>query len=331
MTFCAWIVQSSKYLAMLNQNNISLARFFHFSSYLSVDIVAVILPISLAISIGFVFQRFIESSQLTALQSAGISPVDLLPPLMSLVSIATCYLYVSNAYISPRAWTRFREIEFGIRNNVDPPEIPGTIFSKNGFSVYAQEYIGNFFFKNIFIVDSKNSSKSYAYFAKTGTIKNNMLILTDGERIEINDESNRNSITNFKLYQYNLNEILDNVKKAAQPNEKFMHVLLLENTGDKALDMAQKALFHQKITSPLLAIIFSLMAVLVILMAPYRRKKTYLRMIALIATIVVFQGTYFWITNASAKDLVFVTLNYVFVFASLFILVALICIRNRHL
>ena len=64
LTLCAWIVQSSRYLDMLSQYNISLVRFFKFSSYFCIDIIAVILPISSAILTAIVFYRFVKSNQI---------------------------------------------------------------------------------------------------------------------------------------------------------------------------------------------------------------------------------------------------------------------------
>ena len=301
---------------MLNTNNISLARFFQFTSYLSVDIISVILPISLAISSAFVYQRFKESNQLTALQAAGISPRVMLAPLMALAAIALSYLYISNFFISPYSWKSFRSLEFEIRNNIEPPESAGLIFSNNKFSVYAQNYSGNLSFKNIFIIDSRVSDKSSAYFAKSGIIKNNVLYLNDGERIETDYTSQRSSIMNFASYNYDLKQILNSERKPSQPNEKFANELL-EECPDQAQTIAQKALFHQKITSPWLAIIFSLLAFWLILLAPYNRKPTYVRMGMLIFLIVAFQGTYFWIVNAAARSPNFTLLNYLAVLSAL--------------
>jgi lipopolysaccharide export LptBFGC system permease protein LptF len=243
----------------------------------------------------------------------------------------TCYLYVSNAYISPRAWIEFRKIEFQIKNNIDPPEAPGAIFSSNGFSVYAKEYAGNFFFKNIFIVDSRNGSKIRSYFSKSGSIRQNMLILTDGECIEIDSVSKKNSVTRFKSYQTDLQKILNNIRRPAQPNEKFIHELLIENLEDKKMNTSQLALFHQKITSPLLSIVFSLMAFLMTVLATYSRRMRYTRMTLLITIIIIFQGTYFWIANAAAKDLKFVNANYMLIAVFIVASSILIFVKNRRL
>ena len=111
LSFCTWIVQSSKYLALLN-NNLSLAKFFRMTSFLSVDIIAFLLPITLAVSAGFVFHRLAESNQIVVLQAAGIAPQKLLKPLISLALFVCGYLYLSNSYISPVSWREFRKMEF---------------------------------------------------------------------------------------------------------------------------------------------------------------------------------------------------------------------------
>jgi lipopolysaccharide export system permease protein len=279
-------------------------------------------PIALAISAAFVYHRFNESNQLIALQAAGFSPRVMLTPLLQMITIVVGYLYVSNAYVSPNAWREFRSIEFNIKNSIDPPEKTGAIFSNNGFSVYAQKYIGDFFFGNLFIVDARNSEKVYSYFAKSGTIKDNILILTNGERIEVDFLTRQNSVMHFQSYHCDLKKILKVQKKSAQPNEKYLNELL-QKCEDESLSKIQKALFHQKITSPLLAGIFPIISFLLIMLAPYTRKHSSFRMTLLIAIVVLFQGSYFWIANAAAKTPQFNALNYALIIFSIVALVAI--------
>jgi lipopolysaccharide export system permease protein len=290
-----------------------------------VDIISVILPIALAISSAFVYQRFTESNQLIALQAAGSSPRKMLIPLLNLTAIVICYLYASNSYISPYAWREFRSLEFKIKNNIDPPEKAGVFFSHDNFSVYAQKYNGDFFFGNLFIIDSRNPEKTYTYFAKSGTIRDNILMLSEGERIENNLIDHTNSIMHFQSYNYDLREILKVEKKTAQPNEKFLDELFYANES-----ISEKALFHQKITSPLLALIFSMLAFLMILMAPYSRNPSSWRILLLVFIIIMFQGSYFWISNAAAKDLKFVHLNYTLICSSIIVFIVSIVVKCRR-
>jgi lipopolysaccharide export system permease protein len=312
----------------LNNNSVGFANFLEFTSYLSIDIIAVILPIALAISAAFVYQRFNESNQLIALQAAGFSPRKMLVPLVYTVALAIGYLYMSNVYISPNAWKKFRALEFKIKNNIDSPEKSGMIFSQDGFSIYAQKYLGNFFYENLFIIDTRNSEKICSYFAESGIIQNNILALTNGERIEIDFLHHKNSIMRFQSYNYDLKDILKTGKKPSQPNEKYMDELLQENE-DEATSKMLKALFHQKITSPLLAGIYAMLAFLLILLAPYARKLSNWRTIILMAIIIIFQGSYFWLANAAAKNLEFAKLNYILVIFSALVLIALIIKKRR--
>jgi lipopolysaccharide export LptBFGC system permease protein LptF len=284
-----------------------------------VDIIAVILPISLSISAAFVYQRFNESNQLIALQAAGFSTRKVFIPLLHMIALVTGYLYISNTYISPKAWKEFRSSEFKIINNIDPPGKAGIIFSNGGFSVYAQEYIGDFYFGNLFVIDARNPLNILSYFAERGTIQDNVLILKRGERIEIDFINHKNSIVYFELYNCNLKEILKIEKRAVQPNEKYIHELLQKNDDESTAKM-DRALFHQKITSPLLVVIFSMLSFLLVLLTPYDRKFSYRNIMLLIAAIVMFQGSYFWIANAAAKNLEFIKLNYALIISSLIIL-----------
>jgi lipopolysaccharide export system permease protein len=290
-----------------------------------------VLPIAVAIGVAFVLQRFVESNQLTALKAAGESPAVLLKPLFLIVSVVVGYLYISNAYISPNAWKNFRDAEFKIKNNINPPESAGTLFSSDGFSVYAQSYLGSLFFGNIFIIDGRNPGKTYSYFASIGTIRNNILILEDGERIEIDNNLARNSLTKFKSYRYNLAEIINASRKKTQPNEKFMHELWQGNPDSIQNDRELKSLLHQKIASPLLTIVFALLAFLMIIFAPHRRKFSSMLMLALLAGIIILQGLFFWFANASYNNMVFASINYVMIAAAIGVLSLLIFVKQHRL
>lgn len=329
LAFCVWIMQSSRYLDTINKHHITVARFLEFASYLSVDIVAIILPISLAVSAAFVFHRLIVSNQITALQSLGASVHKLLLALVPLSLMVTGYLYVSNFYLSPKAWSEFRNLEFQIKNNINPPETAGSIFTGHDFSVYSQKYIGNFSFENLIIVDSRVPNKTYTYFAKNGSINKNVLFLLEGERIEIDNITGKNSIIKFETYRYDLMEILKAKKAAAKPNEKMIHELLLD-TGDENLNREQRALFHQKMISPLLTIIFSLLAFFLIIQAPHKRNTSYVRVFVFLLLVVFYQGFFFWIANASIRNFELVFLNYAIVLGIIVSLCISIFVKGRR-
>lgn len=337
LSFCVWVVQSSKYMKFLNANNITLSEYIHFTSFLFIDIVSLILPISIAVASAFVFHRFRESQQLTVMEALGGSPLYLMKSLLSVAFLAAFYLYLSNFYISPYSWREFRALETKITNNIRPPAKAGVIFKHGDLSIYAQKYRRNKLFENLAIVDNRNSHKKYIYFAKFGMIKNNTLFLKKGERIEVQKGFNKISTVYFKYYRYDLNKILQFIPKAEQANEKFFYELFedykeFKRAGESNISADLKesvAMFYQKLISPLWAILCALIAFLFNILSAYKRKMSWSGTFFIVLTVLILQGVFFGVANASAKDLFFAKLNYILIFGALIVTILLILIRNR--
>ena len=164
-------------------------------------------------------------------------------------------------------------------------------------------------------------------FATKGAISNNILTLSNGERLEVSFRDRKNSVTRFQSYIYNLKEILDIHEAQTRPNEKFLTELLKEFPEDPSKTKEQKALFHQKILSPILAVIFSLMAFFLVGLAPYVRKITYSRIAFLITSIIIVQGSFLAFANIAAKKEIFNCINYVFVFIML--IISILAVREK--
>jgi len=262
------------------------------------------------------------------LQSAGISLRKLLGPLMTLAVLCSGYVYISNAYLSPLAWKAFRNMEYNIKNNIEPPTHAGLIFSSDNFSVYSQQYLGNLFFERIFIVDTRDSTKAYTLFARLGSIEKNILSLADGERIETDFISHRSTSTTFKSYSYDLKNVMQTHLLKKNTNEYFIHELLISIPENLSKTLEKKALFHQKTLSPLLAVIFALFAFGFVALAPYARKITHKRIIALISLIITVQGVFLSFSNMAITNPTFSVFNYIVVI--LLLIVALIVTKVHH-
>lgn len=324
LTFCAWITQSSRYLQMFSSYHINLPVFVQFTSYLCVDIVAIVLPIAFSVSAIFVLYRFIKSNQLIALQASGINPIHLLRPLCSIACIIFGYTYVSNMYWSPHAWMSFRDMEFSIKNNITPPENPGPIFSGDQFSVYAQDYIGRLSFRNIVIIDSRDPNKIYSFFAKLGKIENNVVMLQRGEKIEIDKIKGTESITKFGSHNHDLTSLISSTRRSVQENEKNLYTLVHEAKTSRL----SRALLHQKIISPFINFIFAMIAFIFTVFAPYARNSSSIYTFIALFCIIAIQGIFLGLANAGANSDIFILGNYAFVATVLLIEILYITWRS---
>ena len=59
------------------------------------------------------------------------------------------------------------------------------------FYFYVQEYIGNFSFRNLFLLTLREPQKSFSYYIQEGSIKNNMLFMENGQLIEVDDQAKK--------------------------------------------------------------------------------------------------------------------------------------------
>ena len=328
LTFCAWIVQSSKYMSMLNVN-VTLAKFFKFTSLLSVDIVAFILPIALAVSSAFVYYRLAESNQIIVLQSAGISPKKLLRPLIMLATLCSGYVYISNAYLSPMAFQTFRKMEHNIKNNIEPPAHAGLIFAGDNFSVYSQQYLGNLFFGRVFIIDSRNPQKTQTLSARLGSIDKNILSLIDGERIEIDFQTKKNTSTTFRSYSYDMKDVFRSYMRNKGMNECFINELAIVDQDTKEIAFEKLALLHKKILASFLPILFALFAFGIVVFAPYSRKKNHNRIAILITIIIMIKGIFLSFANIAITNPMFSNFNYC-VILSLFVIALFVARIFNH-
>lgn len=329
LTFCAWVVQSSRYMYMIGKYHISLKNFIKFTSILSVDIIATVLPITYAVSCAVVYKRFKETNQLVALQASGISPKILLHPLLMCGAIMASYVYLTFAYVSPMSWRVFRGIEYSLKHNISLPESAGILFSNAGFDVYAQEYCGSMTFKNIIVIDARDASKIRSFVADNGYIRSNVLTLHNGEQIETDFSKNATSVAAFKKYVHDLNHIISFQRSGAAPNEKFMSELGADSDISASKRTEEIALFHQKILSSFLPLIFSIISFLFVVFARYRRKESFLGVCISSGIIIVLHGVFFLLSNASAKNAALLPANYLFVMCALLMSVIVLIYKKR--
>lgn len=292
ISFCSWIIQSSKFTHLINDADISFYDFINFISYALIPISCAILPVALCISVIFTFHKFKESNQLIATQSLSMRPYNLAFPVILCGGILFFTLLSANMCFSPFAEEKMKNLEFQVMNKIPKPERSGSIFSNAKFSIYAQKYFGDLKFGNIFIVDNRISDLSVVYFAKEGNISDNALILSFGERIECNLVNGKNSRIIFEKHVYDLTDII--AKKIGVKKLKEMNLLdLLYGIRKNSSEcICYKAELFDRIAQPMLAFIMPLIAFCCVVFSAYRRKHSYVTALASSLIILIIQGIF---------------------------------------
>lgn len=314
LVFCATIVQLSKYMRLINSASASVWQVMRLLVYISPDLISKILPISLAISIAVIFSRFRENKQLVALLSLGIPKKNLFKPICTVSIIVVCLLCFISLYYGPLSLQKFRLLETQIITNISLPQHSGNLITIKKISAFAEEYAGNFQFKNLIISDKKETSNSERiYKAENGEINDKILYLHNGEIIDYNTEKKTVIVTKFKHHKYDLSQVFSKHKIEYKTHE-LSSVKLLENMRDSKC----AAEFHSRLLEPLLCLALVFLVFIIIMIAKYSRKTNILNFITAISTTIIWYGVHLGLTNAAQHDNTYIYIAYIFLFSTIF-------------
>ncbi len=308
LAFCATIVQLSKYVHLINNASASIWQVMKLLAYISPDLISKILPISLAISIAVVCSRFRDNKQLVALLSLGIPKKDLFRPVAIISIFISCILCLLSLYYSPLSLQKFRLLETQIITNISLPQHSGNLITVKKLSAFAEEYTGNFKFKNLIISDKQETSTSERiYKAESGGINDKILSLHNGEIIDYNPEKKTVIVTKFKNHKYDLSKIFSKHKIEYKTHE-FSTNKLIENFSN----LKCVAELHSRFLEPILSLTLSFLVFVVIMIARYSRKTNILNFISAISTPIILYGAHLGLTNAAQSNNMYVYIDYIF-------------------
>ena len=169
----------------------------------------VIIPLMMYIALLMVLSRWNRDNEMIVLASCGISPVDFLKPLLTLVLIVGTVVALFSFWLTPLAIKKGFDVEMEYRNRSEiTGVIPGTfIETRTGRGVYfvesfdreADRYENIFVYKSSFGKDGVVVSK-YA-FQRTDELTGDLfLVLNNGTRYEGNPGQPDYRIMDFESY-----------------------------------------------------------------------------------------------------------------------------------
>ena len=119
-----WLTQSLRFVELVVNRGLSLWVFLQLTGLLIPNFVAVILPITTFVVVLFVYGRLAGDRELTVMRAAGMSPLALSRPALTLAALAVLCCYVLNLAIVPRSYAAFREYQFESAT-ASPPFVAG--------------------------------------------------------------------------------------------------------------------------------------------------------------------------------------------------------------
>ena len=311
---------------LISESHANVMQVMSMVSLVAVDMVAHVLPIALAISICIILFKFKTSNQILAMRSFGIPIRALIKPVLLAAGISTGLLYSITLYFSPISLENFKIAKLKIVNNISFPKHSGNLLNFGELSVFAEKYTGGLDFYKLIIVDNRDSNIFRTYTAESGRLDKGIISLKNGEIREFNKTSHRISSVKFLEHYYDLNEIIQKLALNPTYHEMSSYDLL-----KRISELNCKAELSNRLISPILAIVLSLIALFCIgLRNNNARSLGTVEILYAILSITVIEGISLWLSNMMGKNDIFIAVYGCFVFAMILSLSVLIncCLKK---
>jgi lipopolysaccharide export system permease protein len=289
-----WLTQSLKFVELVVNRGLSLRVFLQLTSLMVPGFLAVILPITTFVVVQFTYQRLTGDRELTVMRAAGLSPWALSRPALMLATISAAIGLVLNIWIVPASSEAFRRYQFEIRNRVAAFLLQEGVFTSisDQLTVYVRARDQDGTLRGILVEDDRAANSHATILAESGhlsaTSNTPKVLLYNGSREEIDAKTGRLDVLTFAEDTVDLATASKNDEQRLRDvNEMSLHDLLNPDASIPARDYGKLAVeAHHRLTQPLTALSFSLVALAAVLTGGFQRHGTLWRPLAAVGLLV---------------------------------------------
>ena len=304
-----WLVQSLRFVELVVNHGLSLVVFVQLTGLLIPSFVAVILPITTFIVVQFIYQRLAGDREITVMRAAGISPIALSRPALTVAILAVICGYALNLWIVPASFASFRQFQWEIRNRVAAFLLQEGVFTpvSDDLTVYVRSRDVDGTLRGILVDDARDKTAHATILAERGRLVEGpsgpRVLLLSGSRQEIDHQTGRLNVLTFGQNEIDLS---DNNRSNAERLRDMAELPLRElldphpnNPNDVPKWTAEG---HKRLTSPLTALSYALVALISVLSGTFRRHGSFVRPIVAVAAVVMLLAVGLAVGNLAARD-----------------------------
>ncbi|QNT79619.1 LPS export ABC transporter permease LptF [Entomobacter blattae] len=305
-----WLTQSLRFVSMVVERGLSLWVFIQLTSLLMPSFFSVILPITTFVVVQFIYQRLSGDRELTVMQAAGLSPYFLAKPgiICAFWSMIGCFIL--NIWLVPLSYHSFRQYEFEIRNKMAAFLLQEGVFThlSDTMTVYVRAKDNTGILRGILIEDDRQKDGHATIFAEQGKLVIQAglpkVVLFNGTREVIDQKTGRLKVLSFTQNTVELSSSKKDDTRYRDAAEMSLSELFNPDPQEIAeRDFGKLAVeAHRRLTSPLMAFSFALVALFSVLRGAFSRHGNILRPFLAVLTIVCLMAVNLVIQNLAGRN-----------------------------
>jgi len=281
-----WLTQSLRFIELVLDRGLSIWVFLELTGLLLPSFFGVILPITTFVVTLFTYVRLASDRELVVMRAAGLSQWQLSRPTLMIASGAMGLCFVLNIWITPASHEAFREWQFEIRNQLAGLLLQEGVFSSVGeeLTVYARDRDSAGTLYGILVHDARERGAPVTILAESGRIistpQGPRVTLFNGQRQQVERVVAADGTVNMRLSVLTFQEnSLDLARANRNEGQRFRNAqerdlgeLFNPEEGVSVRDRRRfLAEAHLRLSGPLTAISFALLALAVALSGQFRR------------------------------------------------------------
>ncbi len=311
-----WLTQSLRFVELVVNRGLSLLVFLELTSLLIPNFIAVILPITTFVVVQFVYQRLAGDRELTVMRAAGLSPLALSRPALILGAFVVIAGYGLNIWAVPWSYGAFREYQFEIRNRMAAFLLQEGVFTpvSDDLTVYIRSRDRDGLLHGILVDDARQKSSHATILAENGRLVNGpagpRVILLNGSRQEIDHKTGRLEVLTFAQNAIDLTSDKGDEQRFRDATEMSIHELLHPDPSQVSPhDVGKFAVeAHRRLSAPLTAASFALVALAAVLGGAFRRHGGMMRTLVAIGIVVGLLALSLATQNLAARQMALIPL-----------------------
>lgn len=336
-----WLTQALRLFDTLISNGQSGTAFLEFSALVLPNVMVFVLPLSVFAASLYALNRLYMESELVVMLMSGRSPWSLVRPLLIFGASGMICLFVVTLYLVPQSQTRLEDRLLEIRNEITNSLIVEGQFGhpSNGITTFIRDTNADGDMGGIFIHDSRDISEPITYSANRAVLVNEgsdvRIVMFDGVMQSLSVDTENYSTISFERFAFDLSEF---VPAAFQRPRKPTELSLFEALDPSEEQLAHRwskgnfiANAHERIVTPLLALVLPLISLGAILAGSFKRGGLSIRMTMGVGLLIGVQILMVVTKSAVTSDWTLWPVAYLPILASLAISLILITVAaSRH-
>ncbi len=304
-TAVACLVYSQRYLDEIVERSFPVIMFFEIIVTLMPFLLVVAIPVTLSISIVFIYNKLITDSEILVLRAAGVSQFGLATPAIWLALLATGLSYLMTLYFVPLSYERFKDIETMVRSGQVEISLPARTFNtlERNLTVYYSEELEDGTMQSILVQDNRNRAEPITVIAESARVSPEdgefRIFFWNGVLQRFDREQSQITSISFDQYVLTLN-ILANGRslddRPLEPREMGLAQVIAEQSnpdiGERQRNEATVEVYT-RLVSPLLCFTVAMIAVTVMFVGEQVRtrfaKRVFAVGVCIAALLLLFQ------------------------------------------